>query len=110
MSCPLPVAFPAGAGGRPHWSGLLRALREARGISRAGWAARLGYGLSTVQRWERGLLVPDAVAEQALLAACEELALLRPVDYGPLQGLPLTPAWLRGLLARARLERHHAGM
>jgi predicted ATPase/transcriptional regulator with XRE-family HTH domain len=93
----------ADAGGPPFWSQVLRALREARGVTREGWAARLGYGRTTVQRWETGEAVPDAEAEEALLRACAELGLFRSFDRGVLQGHTVTPEWLRHLLAEARL-------
>ncbi|MER3420049.1 MAG: hypothetical protein C4290_05790, partial [Chloroflexota bacterium] len=93
----------ANAGGPPFWSRVLRALREARGVTREGWAARLGYGRTTVQRWENGEAVPDAEAEAAILHACAELGLFRSFDRGVLQGHTVTPEWLRHLLAEARL-------
>jgi len=86
----------------PPWPVVLRALREAGGITRAGWAARLGYSLSTVQRWERGDNVPDAVAEAALLTLLREEGLLRRYTDGPLRGQTLAEAELRELLAAAR--------
>lgn len=87
----------------PPWSQALRALRETRGVTREGWAARLSYGRSTVQRWERGEAVPDADAERAILALCRELGLFRSYDHGPLRGITVTPEWLSDLLAEARL-------
>ena len=47
---------------------MLRALREARGVTLAGWGARLGVSRTTVQRWERGERVPDPGAESAILS------------------------------------------
>ncbi len=84
---------------------LLRALREVRGISQDGWAALLGVGRATVQRWERGEAVPDLAAEQALVALCHEQALFRGLELELLHGLTLTPELLRDLLASARLQR-----
>src|SRR5207248_1392386 len=81
----------------------VRALREARGITQEGWAARLGYGHGTVKRWEAGTAVPSADAEAALLALCDELGLFRTYDHGPLRGISVTPVLLRDLLAEARL-------
>jgi DNA-binding transcriptional regulator YiaG len=43
----------------PSLSSVLRALREAAGVSQEGWAARLGYGRRTIQHWEHGELPPD---------------------------------------------------
>ena len=86
------------AAGPAHWSTVLRALREARGVTQEGWAARLGVGRRTLQRWERGDVVPDEAAERAITAACREMGLFRTFDRGPLRGLPLTPGWLSDLL------------
>jgi predicted ATPase/DNA-binding CsgD family transcriptional regulator/transcriptional regulator with XRE-family HTH domain len=83
---------------------VLRALREMRGITREGWAARLGYSASTVQRWERGESAPDAAAEVALLALLAEERLLRPYTAGPLAGLSVTAELVREALAGARLR------
>ena len=51
---------------------MLRALREASGASQEGWAAQLGFGRSTVQRWESGDL-PDTYARRALKKVADEL-------------------------------------
>lgn len=91
------------AAGRPGWAEVLRALREAAGVTQAGWAASLGYGRSTIQRWERGELAPDAAAELALLRFCRDKGLFRPYREGILGGQELTPEGLQGLLAEARL-------
>lgn len=88
---------------RPYWSTVLRALRDARGFTQEGWALQLGYSRATVRRWEAGDSVPDAAAERAILAYCDERSLFRAFDEGPLRGQTLTPAWLENLLARARL-------
>ena len=87
----------------PSWNQVLRALREARGITREGWAAALGYGRTTVQRWEMGETVPDASAEAALIALCHEHGLFSLFDRGPLAGLTLTPESLSAMLAEARV-------
>src|SRR5262245_62614529 len=101
MSHPRPAADNRPPGGpavgpareRPYWSQVLRARREARAITRDGWAARLGYGVSTVQRWETGQSVPDAGAEGALVALCGELRLFRAFDRGVLAGVTATEEW-----------------
>ena len=62
---------------RPPWQAVLRALREARGITQEGWAGQLGIARSTLQRWEQGDAPPDARAEDALLALCAAKGLLR---------------------------------
>ena len=89
-----PVPTPLAPPRRPYCSQVLRALREAAGITQAGWAAWLGVGRNTVQRWESGEAVPDVHGEQALLAACRERGLFRRYDPGPLMGLDLTAEWL----------------
>jgi DNA-binding transcriptional regulator YiaG len=63
----------------PSWSQVLRALRKSAGITQVAWAARLGYGPRTVQRWERGEVAPDAAAAATLVRLCAELQLFR--DY-----------------------------
>jgi non-specific serine/threonine protein kinase len=87
---------------RPRWSEVLRALREARGVTLDGWGARLGVSRKTVQRWERGERTPDPGAEAAIVAYCREAGLFRAYDGGPLAGLDLTAERLRDLLAEAR--------
>ena len=82
---------------------MLRALREAGGVTQDGWAAQLGVGRTTVQRWERGDAVPDAHGEAALVALCREKGLLRSYDAGVLAGVDATAAWLADVLAAARL-------
>ncbi|MGH2597843.1 MAG: FHA domain-containing protein [Dehalococcoidia bacterium] len=82
---------------------ILRVLREARGLTQDGWAAWLGVGRTTVQRWERGEAVPSAPIEQAIIAYCREQSLFRTFHRGPLHGLTLTAAWLQDRFAEARL-------
>ena len=79
-----------GAPATPRWSLVLRALREASGASQEGWAAQLGFGRSTVQRWESGNLPPGPDAETALLKLCAERRLLRTFYQGPLRGQTVT--------------------
>ncbi len=86
----------------PHWSVVLRALREAGGVTQAGWAAHIGVGRATVQRWERGEATPSAGAAEALLTVCRAQGLLRSFERGPLRGLAVTAELLRELLAEAR--------
>src|SRR5262245_51053530 len=88
----------------PLWSAVLRALREARDVTQEGWAAQLGVARRTVQRWEQGLAVPDALAEAAILAYCQEKGLFRRYERGVLAGVALTPGWLENLLTEARLQ------
>jgi DNA-binding XRE family transcriptional regulator len=96
-------AAPDGARDRPYWTDVLRALREARGVTQDGWATWLGVSRKTVQRWEAGAAVPDPMAEEALVELCRQRGLFRAFEHGPLRGLTLTPEMLRDLLAEARL-------
>jgi len=88
----------------PRWSVVLRALREAAGATQAGWAARLGIGRTTLQRWETGELPPGPDAEVSLAKACAERGLFRTYYQGPLRGLTINPELIRDLLADARLH------
>ncbi len=88
---------------RPLWSQVLRALREASGVTQDGWAAELGIGRTTLQRWETGQAVPDGEAQEAVVAQCERRSLFRRYESGPLQGVTLTPELLREMLTEARL-------
>ena len=97
------VTEPIGASAaRRPWPDTLRALREARGVTQEGWAARLGVSRKTVQRWEGGARAPDPGAEAAIVAYCRHAGLLRAFDRGPLTGLTLTEAGLQDLFAEAR--------
>jgi predicted ATPase/transcriptional regulator with XRE-family HTH domain len=89
---------------QPRWNEMLRALREARGITQDGWAAQIGVSRKTVQRWEAGERAPDPGAEAAILAYCRERNLFRAFTRGPLAGLELTPDILHDLLAEARFR------
>jgi predicted ATPase len=71
-------------------------------VTQDGWAARLGYSRRTVLRWEQGAAVPDAAAEAAIIALCQEERLFRAYDQGVLAGQTVTAAWLAELLAAAR--------
>lgn len=87
----------------PYWSVVLRALREALGLSQEGWAARLGYGRRTIQRWEHAELAPDARAADALVGLCADEGLFRAYSSGVLAGETFSEAGLRILLAEARV-------
>jgi predicted ATPase/DNA-binding XRE family transcriptional regulator len=102
---PAPAGAAAGSLGgarRPAWARALRALRAVRGVTQDGWAATLGVGRTTVQRWERGEAVPDAFAERRILAYCREQALFRPGGR-QIPGGPSSAEALQDLLAAARL-------
>src|SRR5690242_15415475 len=75
---------------------------EAAGLTQAAWAAQLGYGRRTVQRWEMGELVPDAAATEALINVCSEQRLCRRYGAGPLSGVLVIVDWLRAALSDAR--------
>ena len=92
--------------GRPQWSTVLHAIREAGSVTQDGWAARLGVSRRTVQRWERGEWPPDAGAESGILAYCREKDLFRRFERGPLARFNLTPESLHALLAEARMGAH----
>src|SRR5260221_12602976 len=62
------------------WNAVLRAMREARGISQAGCATQLGVSRKTVLRWETGKRVPDTGAEAGLIAYCRERGHLNAAD------------------------------
>ena len=92
---------------RPRPEVVLRALRDARGLTQQGWAALLGYSVATVRRWESGSALPNADTQDALIAACAGWGLFRTFSQGPLRGVTLTPDLLRDLLAEARLGSRH---
>jgi DNA-binding transcriptional regulator YiaG len=46
--------------------GFIRTLREALGLTQAGFGQRLGVDLMTVSRWERGTSRPGRLALKAL--------------------------------------------
>jgi non-specific serine/threonine protein kinase len=96
------AAISPGSERRPAWARALRALRAARGVTQDGWAATLGVGRTTVQRWERGEAVPDAFAEQRIMVYCREQALFRPGGR-QIPGGPSSAEALQDLLAAARL-------
>jgi predicted ATPase/Tfp pilus assembly protein PilF len=72
-------------------------------VTQDGWAALLGYGRATIQRWERGERVPPADAEEAILHLCAARGLFRSYEHGPLAGMTVTPESLRQVFAEARL-------
>jgi len=82
----------------------MRALRIASGISQEGWAAQLGYGRRTIQRWEHAELAPDAAATDAVVRLCAEYGLFREHRNGVLSGLTLSAHGLRAMLVEARVD------
>lgn len=103
MQMPEPDSAAAMAA-RPAAHVVLRALRDASGLTQQGWATWLGYSVATVRRWERGTAAPTAEAEAALLRHCQERGLFRTFVQDPLRDFTLTPGLLRELLAKARLK------
>lgn len=97
---------PATAAGTtiPYWSQMLRALREARGITQEGWAAQLGYSRATVRRWESGKMVPSADAEQAILEICTRKRLFQHFGKETADEVQMTPEWIADVLAKARMQ------
>jgi DNA-binding transcriptional regulator YiaG len=87
----------------PLWGRVLRALREAGGVTQEGWATYLAVSRSTVQRWERGEGVPDPDVERALLAHCRQRGLFRALERGPLVGQAPSEERLQDMLAEARV-------
>ncbi len=90
----------------PPWNVVLRSLREASGVTQEGWAAHLGYGRRTLQRWERGDNPPDAAATEELVKLCASRGLYRTYQRGSLAGVTITGDLLRGLISDARLHRN----
>ena len=86
----------------PRWSVVLRGLRQAAGVTQEGWAAWLGYGRRTVQRWERGESAPDAAAAAAIVDLCRERGLFRTYHEGVLAGVLVAPELVQDLVAEAR--------
>ena len=86
------------------WHIVLRGLREASGVTQEGWAAYLGYGRRTIQRWERGQTVPDEAAAEALLQLCADRGLYRTYRRGMLAGVSISAPMLRELITDARLS------
>src|SRR3712207_3497493 len=87
----------------PLWSRVLRALREAGGLTQEGWATYLEVSRSTVQRWERGEAAPDLAVERVIVALCQERGLFRALDRRALDGEGMSPERLQDLLADARV-------
>jgi predicted ATPase/transcriptional regulator with XRE-family HTH domain len=92
------------------WNELLRALRLAAGVTQEGWAAQLGYGRRTVQRWEHGTAAPDEAAAGELIALCAAKGLFRTFGRWPLAGSSLDAESLAAALAEARLATAHPAM
>lgn len=52
----------------------IRALRQRLGLSQVAFAARLGVGWATVQRWETGKVAPSNLGYSALARLAREVA------------------------------------
>jgi predicted ATPase len=72
-------------------------------MTQEGWALLLGVSAPTVKRWERGAAVPTAEAERVIVDLCRDRGLFRAYISGSISGLTITPQWLAGLLADARI-------
>ena len=88
---------------RPPAHVLLRALRDACGLTQQEWARQLGYSPASLRRWESGTAVPSAQAEAILIERCHANGLFRVYADGCLLRLEVTPSLLSEALARARL-------
>ena len=89
---------------RPEWSHVLRAIRQATGLSQDAWAARLRVSRRTVQRWETGERAPNLRAEAAIVAYCKRIARpASPRGRRASDAIP-TPTRVRALIAHGRTE------
>jgi len=62
----------------------LKEMREKTGLSQQSFAERLGIGITSLSRWERGIGKPSRLAIMAINRAADELGLARPFDGPPL--------------------------
>ncbi|MBD2256998.1 helix-turn-helix transcriptional regulator [Pseudanabaena sp. FACHB-2040] len=72
----------------PGQDSALKRLREAAGLSQQELASRIGVGVTTISRWERGVS-PAMLSVPQTKALCRELSLSieeLPDDFGPIQG------------------------
>jgi predicted ATPase len=93
----------------PVFASVVRGLRIAAGLAQEDLAARLFVSRKSVQRWERGLGVPDEHAERLLRDVCDEHRLFaRTTNELAVAGVT---GWadVAGSLARARAVRPPRG-
>ncbi|HEY9880160.1 MAG TPA: helix-turn-helix transcriptional regulator [Leptolyngbyaceae cyanobacterium] len=71
----------------PGQDSALKRLREAAGLSQQELAFRIGVGVTTISRWERGAS-PAMLSVPQMKALCRELGMTieeLPDDFGPIQ-------------------------
>ena len=71
----------------PGVDSALKRLREAAGLSQQALAARIGVGVTTISRWERGAS-PAMLSVPQMKALCRELGVALddlPDDFGPIE-------------------------
>ena len=71
----------------PGVDSALKRLREAAGLSQQALAARIGVGVTTISRWERGVS-PAMLSVPQMKALCRELGVALddlPDDFGPIE-------------------------
>ena len=71
----------------PGVDSALKRLREAAGLSQQELAARIGVGVTTISRWERGVS-PAMLSVPQMKALCRELGVALndlPDDFGPIE-------------------------
>ncbi|HEY9877255.1 MAG TPA: helix-turn-helix transcriptional regulator [Leptolyngbyaceae cyanobacterium] len=71
----------------PGQDSALKRLREAAGLSQQELAMRIGVGVTTISRWERGAS-PAMLSVPQMKALCRELGMTieeLPDDFGPIQ-------------------------
>jgi putative transcriptional regulator len=70
----------------PGQDSALKRLREAAGLSQQELASRIGVGITTISRWERGVS-PAMMSVPQMKALCRELGMTieeLPDDFGPI--------------------------
>lgn len=73
-------------------------MRGELGLSQQSFAERLGVGIATVSRWERGSGKPSKLAMARVNQVADELGLARPFE-----GPPLPKEW--GVTWKGRRKR-----
>lgn len=71
----------------PGQDSALKRLREAAGLSQQELASRIGVGVTTISRWERGAS-PAMLSVPQMKALCRELDMTieeLPDDFGPVK-------------------------
>lgn len=59
-------------------------MRQELGLSQQSFAERLGVGIASISRWERGISKPGRLAIMRINQLADELALARPYEGPPL--------------------------